>query len=314
VTNWCEDGSICAVLPAFNEAENLPAVIPELAEILASRFASWQILVVDDGSTDNTSAVLKSLQAEHPGLRSIRLRRNCGKSDALQAAFERVDADLVLLMDADGQDDPTQLPAMLAKIDEGADLVTGRRQVRRDRLLKRTTSKVFNWTSSRLSGVPGSDFNSGFKLLRRGVTQEVRLYGELHRYIPVLAAWSGFRITEVDVSHRPRLGGSSKFGRDRFWRGLFDLVTVKFITTYNHRPFHLIGGTGLGVGSVGAALLMWMLVERLSGNTVGTRPALLAGVMLAVVGVQLVSVGLLAELMVHLHQRDRADSASLIEE
>jgi dolichol-phosphate mannosyltransferase len=312
-TSWREAGSICAVLPSFNEAENLPSVVGELADILDGRFARWQILVVDDGSTDNTSAVLGELQQEQPGLQSIKLRRNSGKSDALQAAFSRVDADLILLMDADGQDDPTQLPAMLAEIDAGADLVTGRRQIRRDRFAKRTTSRLFNWTSSRLSGVPGSDFNSGFKLLRKEVAQSVRLYGELHRYIPVLAAWAGFRIAEVDVNHRARLGGTSKFGRNRFWRGLFDLFTVKFITTYDRRPFHLIGGAGLVIGLVGAVLLTWMLIERLSGDAVGTRPALLAGVMLTVVGVQLVSVGLLAELMVHLHH-SRGESVPPIED
>ena len=180
-----------------------------------------------------------------------------------------------------------------------------RRADRQDRFVKRTTSRLYNRTTAAISGVAGSDFNSGFKLMRRAVTDELNLYGELHRYIPVLAAWAGFRVTEVDVNHRDRLHGTSKFGRSRFWRGMLDLFTVKFLTTYDRRPFHLIGGSGLTVGTVGLALMIWMLAERLAGNSVGNRPALLAGVTLFVVGVQLVSVGLLAELLLHLHHERR---------
>ncbi|MEM9467148.1 MAG: glycosyltransferase family 2 protein [Actinomycetota bacterium] len=299
--------SICAVLPAYNEADNLPEVIAELSTELASRFSTWRILVVDDGSTDSTEAVLDELRAAHPELDAIHVRVNRGKSNALRLAFENVTEDLVVLFDADGQDDPHELSTLLGALDAGHDLVTGRRASRQDRFIKRTTSKLYNRTTALFTGVHGQDFNSGLKLMRRQVTDQLNLYGELHRYIPVLAAWSGFRVTEVDVNHRDRLHGSSKFGRSRFWRGMLDLFTVKFLTTYDRRPFHLIGGGGLLVGSVGLALMAWMLIERIAGNAVGNRPALLAGVTLFVVGVQLVSVGLLAELLLHLHheRRDR---------
>ena len=297
--------SICALLPAFNEAENLPEVVDELAATLPRHFARWRILIVDDGSTDETNVVVAELQQRYEQLEAIHLRVNRGKSNALRVGFESIREDLVVLLDADGQDDPGEISSLLETLDMGHDLVTGCRSVRMDRFVKRTTSRVYNRATSTLTGVDGQDFNSGFKLMRREVAESINLYGELHRYIPVLAAWLGFRVTEVTVNHRDRLHGVSKFGRSRFWRGMLDLLTVKFLTTYDRRPFHLIGGAGLGVGAVGSGLLLWMLVERLAGHGVGDRPALLAGVTLVVVGVQLVSVGLLAELFLHVHHERR---------
>lgn len=297
--------SICAVLPAYNEADNLPSVLSELTAVLDGLFQRWEILVVDDGSTDGTREVIAEISAKEPRVCVHHLRRNRGKSQALAAAFDIVESDLVLLMDADGQDDPNELPHLLAALDDGCDLVTGRRSVRNDRFVKRTTSKLYNGATSRLTGIEGSDFNSGFKLMRGEVARTTTMYGELHRYIPVIAAWNGFRVTEVDVEHRARAHGVTKFGRNRFWRGMLDLLTVKFLTTYDTRPFHLIGGVGIILGFVGGVLLSWMLVERIIGNEVGSRPALLAGVTLAVVGVQLISVGLIAELMVNIESRRR---------
>jgi len=296
---------ICVVLPAFNEAENLPAVLSELADVLNPRFERWEVLVIDDGSSDDTSAVLQDLSTSMPQLRYERLRRNYGKSEALRTAFEIVDADLVALMDADGQDNPAEFDKLIAALDGGYDLVTGRRSVRNDRFIKRNTSKLYNWTTSKVSGVEGRDFNSGFKLMRGDVVHELDMYGEMHRYIPPLAEFAGYRSTEVDVDHRERIAGKSKFGRARFWRGFFDLITVKFLTTYNARPFHLIGAAGILSGLAGTALLLWMLGLRISGEAIGSRPALIIGVLLVVVSVQLVSVGLLAELMVNINRRSR---------
>jgi glycosyltransferase involved in cell wall biosynthesis len=302
-----ERAQICVVLPSYNEAENLPAVLKELEEVLIAKFERWEILVIDDGSTDGTPAVLEGLFADMPQLRWIRQRRNFGKSEGLRTAFEAVDADLVALMDADGQDDPREFEKLLAAIDDGYDLVTGRRSIRNDRFIKRNTSKLYNWTTSKVSGVEGRDFNSGFKLMKGEVVDALDMYGEMHRYIPPLAEWAGYRSTEVDVNHRERIAGSSKFGPARFWRGLFDLITVKFLTTYNNRPFHLIGAAGILSGVAGSALLIWMLVEKLIGNAIGARPALIAGVLLIVVSVQLISVGLLAELFVNQQRRSRLD-------
>lgn len=289
---------VCAILPAYNEALCLPDTVAELAETLRRQFSCWEILVIDDGSTDETTMVLERLQSKIPELRSIRQRRNFGKSEALRTAFDVVDAELIVLMDADGQDDPAELVKLHAKLDDGFDLVTGRRSIRHDRFVKRTTSKLYNWTTSKVSGVEGRDFNSGFKLMRNEVAKALDMYGEMHRYIPPLAEFAGYRSTEVEVNHRERSAGQSKFGRSRFWRGFFDLVTVKFLTTYDARPFHLIGAAGLLCGVGGSALLAWMAVIRFSGGAIGTRPALLIGVLLVVVSVQLMLVGLLAELVV----------------
>ena len=300
---------VSVVLPAYNEADNLAELVPETAAVLRDAGVTFEIVVVDDGSTDGTADLMRELAGGD--VVSVCLRRNAGKSAALDAGLARVRGEHVVLMDADGQDDPGQIPRLLAALDaDGAvDLVTGRRAVRHDRFVKRTTSRVYNLATAMVTGVPGRDFNSGFKAMRRAVADSLELYGELHRYIPVLAQWRGFRVGEVDVDHQERRHGASKFGRARFWRGFLDLITVKFLTTYTGRPFHLFGGLGVIMGVVGSGLLGWMLVERIMGNQVGTRPALIAGVLLVVVAVQMVLLGLLAELSVHLRGRSAGTRA-----
>jgi dolichol-phosphate mannosyltransferase len=299
---------VSVLMPAYNEADNLPEVIPATAAALEALGRTWEIVIVDDGSTDGTRTVMAGLRS--PQVRYIRLRRNSGKSAALAVGLDHVEGEHVVLMDADGQDDPAELPKMLAKLEEGYDLVTGRRAIRNDRFIKRNTSKIYNGATARVTGVPMKDFNSGYKLMTRELADSLEMYGELHRYIPVLAAWNGFKVTEVTVEHHERLHGSSKFGRARFWRGFLDLVTVKFLTTYTARPFHLFGGMGFIIGAGGVGLLMWMLVSKLLGNSIGTRPALQIGVLLVVVAVQMVSLGLLAELVVNLRRRRRLDSSA----
>ena len=291
---------ISVVIPAYDEAESLPNLLSRLVSVLESVADTSEVIVVDDGSRDGTAAAVEALHL--PGVRVERLRVNRGKSNALRVGLGLVKGDVVALMDADGQDEPAELPRMLAQLDAGFDLVTGRRAQRNDRRTKTVPSRLYNWTTARVTGVEGRDFNSGFKVMRGDVVRDLDLYGELHRYIPVLAAWQGYRTTEIDVTHHPRAEGRSKFGPERFWRGLLDLVTVKFLTTYNARPFHLFGGIAALTGLVGTALLAWMLVLRIAGDRVGDRPALLAGVLLVVVAVQLASLGLIAELLVHLRR------------
>jgi glycosyltransferase involved in cell wall biosynthesis len=290
---------VTVILPSYNEAENLPAVVGEIIEHLGSGALKLEILIVDDGSKDGTRRVASDLAHEHPEVRYLRLRRNLGKSAALQIGFREARGDRIVLMDADGQDDPGAVPALLAALDGGLDLVTGRRVDRQDRFVKRSTSKLYNSMTARVTGVEGHDFNSGLKAMTRDVADSLELYGELHRYIPVLAVWNGFVVGEVGVNHRRRLHGESKFKKARFWRGFFDLVTVKFLTTYTGRPFHLFGGIGFGLSAAGSGVLAWLLVDKLTGHAIGQRPALFAGVVLVLVGVQLLSVGLLAELIVH---------------
>lgn len=305
--------SATVLLPSYNEAENLESVIDEITDVLSAEQLEFEVLVVDDGSNDNTNQVVTALMKRVPQVRFIRLRRNFGKSKALSVGLATCETDLVILMDADGQDDPAEIPQLLKALDDGHHLVTGRRSIRNDRFIKRHTSRFYNWMTSRVSGVEGRDFNSGFKVLTREVAKELRLYGELHRYIPVLAEWMGFSSTEVDVNHRARLHGSTKFGRSRFWRGMLDLITVKFLTTYDRRPFHLMGGTGIMAAFFGSLLLVWMLILRISGEAVGNRPALIAGVLLMLAGLQLVTVGLLAELIVSRGHAD-ADNLSAVSE
>lgn len=296
---------VSVVMPAFNEAENLAELVPATVAVLDALGSSWELVVIDDGSTDATRAVMEGLRSEQ--VRYLRLRRNGGKSVALAAGLRHIGGARVVLMDADGQDDPAELPRLLDALGD-ADLVTGRRQVRRDRLVKRSTSRLYNAATARVTGVAGRDFNSGYKVMTRQVADSLELYGELHRYVPVLAAWNGFRVIEVDVGHLERLHGYTKFGRARFWRGFLDLVTVKFLSTYDARPFHLFGGLGVVLGGGGFALLAWMVVSKVLGHDIGERPALLIGVLLVVVGVQLVSLGLLAELMVNLRRRRNEDA------
>jgi dolichol-phosphate mannosyltransferase len=291
---------ISVVIPAFDEAESLPGLLSRLVPELEAITSSSEVIVVDDGSRDGTAGVVTALGL--PGVHVERLRVNRGKSAALRAGLAMAKGDVIVLMDADGQDDPAELGRLVAALDDDLDLVTGRRAHRNDRAAKRLPSHLYNWATARVTGVPGRDFNSGFKAMRRDVARELDLYGELHRYIPVLASWAGYRTGEIDVTHHPRAEGQSKFGAERFWRGLLDLITVKFLTTYTARPFHLFGGLAALCGAVGVGLLTWMLVLRISGEAIGSRPALLTGVLLVVVAVQLASLGLIAELLVHLRR------------
>jgi glycosyltransferase involved in cell wall biosynthesis len=294
--------AITVLMPAFNEAPNLVEIVPRTLQVLQSLAPLYEVVVIDDGSHDDTAGAMAELGTRHPELRLLRLRRNYGKSTALQAGFDHARGDVIVLMDADGQDQPEEIPKLLEALDAGLDLATGRRAERSDRLVKRHTSRLYNRVTAGVTGVSGRDFNSGLKAMKREVMSPLVLYGELHRYIPVLAQWAGFRVGEVDVTHAARLHGSSKFGRARFWRGFLDLMTVKFITTYTRRPFHLFGGLGAFFGVIGAALLAWMFVIRITGGGIGNRPALFAGILFVVVGVQLMSLGLIAELIVHFRQ------------
>lgn len=299
---------IWVILPALNEAENLEVLVPRVVQELAMIEQEGRVLVVDDGSTDDTKAVTRRLEQEYPGLvESIELRRNLGKSAALQRGFTHAlegGAEIVVMMDADGQDDPEELGRLVDALAD-ADLVTGARLKRNDRFIKRTTSKLYNGVTRRLSGAPGRDFNSGYKVMRAEVASTVApmLYGEMHRYLTVLAHHAGYLVIEVPVQHHARMSGISKYGIARFWRGFADLVTVRFLLSYQNRPSHLFGAAGLMCFLTGVVLLGYLTVVKMTGESIGDRPLLLAGVLFTLVGLQLTLFGLLAELVVHARNR-----------
>lgn len=299
---------VWVVIPALNEAENLRELLPRILgqEALAD---GGGVLVVDDGSRDGTADVVRELAADRENLRLLRFPRNRGKAAALKDGFAEAlsyGATTIVMMDADGQDDPDELGRLLAVLDDGADLVTGARVVRRDRFVKRTTSRLYNRTTAALSGVDGRDFNSGFKAMRAEVARDVSpmLYGEMHRYLTVVAAWSGYETTEIPVEHHPRMHGTTKYGPARFWRGFVDLFTIRFLMSYENRPSHLFGGVGAAMLAAGGVMLTYLLALWLTGESIGDRPMLIAGVMFVVVGIQLVLFGLHAELLVYVRHRD----------
>jgi glycosyltransferase involved in cell wall biosynthesis len=303
---------ISVVVPLLNEEHSLEALYSEIASALQSRSDDFEVVFVDDGSTDGSMSVLSRLHDEMPNVVVIHLRRNFGKAAALQAGFLEARGEFVVTIDADLQDDPSEIPKMLAKLDEGFDLVSGWKTRRNDPYVRRLFSRVFNWMTGTVSGVRLHDVNCGLKAYRAEVLQGMRLYGELHRFIPVLAAYRGFRIAEIPVNHRPREHGRSRYGPERYLRGFFDLLSVTFMGRYRHRPLHLFGGLGLLMGAIGFVILLYLTVLKLWGHAIGTRPLLTLGVLLLVVGIQFVSLGLLSELVTSQHEermdeRERSD-------
>ncbi|MDQ3508296.1 MAG: glycosyltransferase family 2 protein [Actinomycetota bacterium] len=284
------------VIPVYNEAECIAKTHAETEAAL--RGIPHEIIYVDDGSTDETGRILEGVSESSPNVRLVRFRRNFGKSAALGAGFARSRHGVVATMDADLQDDPAEIPRLVNKLfEDDLDLVSGWKKNRRDPVEKRIPSKLFNRTTQILTGVKLNDFNCGLKVYRREVTQEVTLYGELHRYIPVLAHYRGFRVGEETVNHRERGGGSSKFGIERYVRGMFDLVSIVFLGIYQRRPLHLFGGIGMGFASIGLVICAYLSVLWFMGDGIGERPLLILGVLLIIVGVQSVSFGLIAELI-----------------
>ena len=284
----------------------------ELQAALEPLDQPWEAVFVDDGSTDGSFAALTRLHNAKDNVRVVRLRRNFGKAAALAAGFTQARGDIVVTIDADLQDDPAEIPRLLAKLDEGFDLVSGWKAHRRDPLSRRALSRIFNWVTSRVSGLRLHDMNCGLKAYRAEVVKELRLYGELHRFIPVLAHYRGHRIAELPVNHRPREHGRSRYGVERYLRGFLDLLTVSFIGRYRHRPLHLFGGLGLGLGAIGFAILVYLTVLKIGGHAIGERPLLTLGVLLLVVGLQFFSLGLISELITSMHEertgpRERAE-------
>ena len=301
---------ISVVIPVRNEERSVALLLDELASALDGHGVPWEAVFVDDGSTDGTFSALTRLHAAADNVRVVRLRRNFGKAAALQAGFEACEGDVVVTIDGDLQDDPAEIPRLLAKLDEGFDLVSGWKVKRRDPLSRRIPSKLFNWVSGRVSGLRLHDLNCGLKAYRAEVVRGLRIYGELHRFVPVLAHYRGFRVAELPVNHRPREHGRSRYGMERYVRGFLDLLTVTFMGRYRQRPLHLFGGLGLGLSLLGGIVLTYLTVLKLAGNAIGHRPLLTLGVLLVVVGLQFLSLGLLSELITSHHEERSGDRAA----
>jgi glycosyltransferase involved in cell wall biosynthesis len=296
---------ISVVVPVHNEERTIALLHEELQAALEPLDETWEAVYVDDGSTDGSFGALTRLHAREDNVRVVRLRRNFGKAAALAAGFAQAEGELVVTIDGDLQDDPSEIPRLLAKLDEGFDLVSGWKARRRDPLTRRIPSKLFNWVAGWMSGLRLHDMNCGLKAYRAEVVRSLVLYGELHRFIPVLAHEQGYRVAELPVNHRPREHGRSRYGVERYLRGFLDLLTVSFMGRYRHRPLHLFGGLGLTLTLIGFAVLLYLTVVKLTGHAIGQRPLLTLGVLLVVVGMQFFTLGLISE-MITSHHEERA--------
>ncbi len=294
-------GSVSVVIPLLNEEESLPELSRQLESVL-ERIARgrYEVIFIDDGSTDGSYNVIRDIHTRNKRFKAIRFRTNHGKSAALAVGFEEAMGDYVITMDADLQDDPNEIPALIAKLDEGYDLVSGWKRKRYDPWHKTLPSKLFNAVTSKMSGLKLHDFNCGLKGYRGEVVKTVQVYGEMHRYIPALAHWEGFRVTELPVQHKARQFGVSKFGMSRFLKGYLDLLTVMFTTRYIKRPLHFFGAVGSLFAVLGFGTDMYLVVDKwLFQTPFSQRPFLLLfGIAMIIVGVQLISIGLVGELIV----------------
>ena len=290
---------ISVILPVLNEEENLIDMNTEIIGVIENMDVDYEIIYIDDGSTDRSFDILCSLREENPNIKIIQFRRNFGQTAGLAAGFEHASGDTIITMDSDRQNDPNDIPMLLDKIDEGYDLVSGWRFDRQDAWLSRKLpSKIANLLISKITGVKLHDYGCSLKAFHKDVVENVRLYGEMHRFIPAIASWMGVRIAEVKVNHRARVAGSSKYGISRTFRVILDLITVKFLLQYSARPIHFFGGLGLASGVTGFIIAFVMLVQKFFFSIpMGDRPLLLLAVLLMFIGLQFITFGLLGELM-----------------
>jgi glycosyltransferase involved in cell wall biosynthesis len=295
-----ERPDVSIVVPAYEEAASLPELAERIRAACREGGFTFEVWIVDDGSRDDTWAVVEDLHADDPRFAGLRFQRNYGKSAALAVGFEHVRGTYVVTMDADLQDDPAEIPALIDRLADGYDLVSGWKRKRQDPLTKTVPSRFFNLVTRLFSGIPLHDFNCGLKAYRREVVESLSLYGEMHRYIPLLAKWAGYtRITEKPVNHHPRKHGRTKFGVERFVRGFLDLLSVTFLTRFAARPMHFFGSIGTLCFAFGFAISLWLSIDKIVfGNPLSDRPLLLLGALLILFGAQMFTTGLLGEMVI----------------
>lgn len=288
---------ISVVIPLYNEEGSLAELFQALESVMGEIGVDYEYVFVDDGSVDKSLLVLRELYQQSRHVKVISFRRNHGKSAALSVGFQEARGDVIITMDADLQDDPAEIPALIRRLHEGADLVSGWKRDRKDPWTKRIPSKFFNMVTSMMSGLRLHDFNCGLKAYRGDVARTISVYGELHRFIPVLAAWEGFRVDEIEVRHFKRKYGHSKYGGERFLNGFFDLITVMFITRRALKPLHFFGRISFVLLVIGIIPQIFFLIQWVGGRGLHIRPIMLAGFVVIIVSLQIGSIGLLAELI-----------------
>ncbi|MDG1754238.1 MAG: glycosyltransferase family 2 protein [Rhodothermales bacterium] len=307
-----KDPDLTIIIPVLDEDESIPELVDRIRSVCDGAGFSFNVWFVDDGSNDDSWDVIETMHERDARFAGLKLRRNYGKSAALALGFERADGKYVVTMDGDLQDDPAEIPGLIALLETGYDLVSGWKKKRHDPFTKTVPSLFFNFVTRRITGIPLHDFNCGLKAYRREVVKSVRLHGELHRYIPLLAAWQGYtRITEKVVEHHSRKHGRTKFGLERYLRGFLDLLTVSFMTRFASRPMHFFGSLGTLAFIGGILISLWISYDKMiHGNPIGDRPLLLLGVMLILVGIQMFSVGLIGQMIV-LPRMERLDAIQI---
>lgn len=296
---------ISVVIPLLNEEESLNELSHELEKVFDFLKCNYEVIFIDDGSTDNSFARIREIHRRNPKFHCIKLRRNYGKSAALAKGFKAAKGNVVITMDADLQDDPAEIPDLIKVLNSGYDLVSGWKKVRYDPFIKKHTSKLFNYFTSKLSGVRLHDFNCGLKAYKKDVVKSLRIYGEMHRYIPALAYLSGFKVTEKPVRHQARKYGVTKFGASRFVNGFLDLMTVVFTNKYMKRPLHFFGSIGIITSMLGIIITIYLgILKFAEGKPLSDRPLFLVGIFLIIVGIQFLSLGLIAEMITKSNVKD----------
>lgn len=297
---------ISAVIPVFNEDQSLDTLYKQLLDQFKSKLVdyNYELIFVNDGSTDNSLSILKSLHKQDPNVRIVSFRRNLGKAAALNQGFKKAAGDVIVTLDADLQDGTENIPQLIKKLNEGYDLVVGWKKERHDPVNKLVPSKAFNFFVRLFSNINLHDFNSGLKVMRGEVVKELYLYGELHRFIPVLATQQGFKVSEILVVHHPRKYGKTKYGWERLLKGFFDFLTVMFLSSFGQRPLHLFGLIGAFGIILGMIFGVYLSILHFQGISIGTRPLLTLSVLLVVAGLQMLSIGLIAEMIVNKSRKE----------